>query len=627
MSEYFEEAKWIWTSTSAGIDEYGEFKGSFDAEGGRITCRISCDGDYTLFVNGTFVASNQYGDYEHYKIFDEIELSEFVRMGENEFSILVWHFGEDSSRYMHHAAGLIFEFRRDEALLLASNEKILCRKSSTYRNGYAKSITPQLGFSFLYDATKESEDGFGPSFPISKHCAFYPRPTKRLQLLPLNRGRILIGNGNYYLIDLGEETVGLASMSFFSRNPQKILVAWGEDLQNGHVRRIIKRRDFSFEYIAKAGENSYTNYMLRLGCRYLELYSEEPIELEYLGLIPQIYPVEEKKLPRKETLDQRIFDLCVRTLKLCMMEHYVDTPWREQCLYAFDSRNQMLCGYRVFEDGNAEYARANLLLMAQDRRDDGLLTICSPCSPNFLAIPAFSLYYMIAVREYLDHTGDLSLAVTVYEKLISIVETFLKNRKDGLVYRFKDEKHWNFYDWTDYLAGKIGQAERELPDSVINCLFILALENLRVISEKLGKEFGYDKILSETRARTREVFYDEETGLYSVTPKGGEFTVLANAFAILSGIATDPEGLCDAIVGGNLVDCSLSLRCFKYDALLSVDEDRYKPYVLQEIRRCYSIMLDADATSVWETEGGAEVFGSGAGSLCHGWSAVPILYL
>ena len=34
-----------------------------------------------------------------------------------------------------------------------------------------------------------------------------------------------------------------------------------------------------------------------------------------------------------------------------MMEHYVDTPWREQCLYAFDARNQMLCGYYAFENG------------------------------------------------------------------------------------------------------------------------------------------------------------------------------------------------------------------------------------------------------------------------------------
>ena len=58
------------------------------------------------------------------------------------------------------------------------------------------------------------------------------------------------------MIDLGEETVGLPVLEFISQYEQKILVAWGEDLQNGHVRRLIDGRDFSFEYIAKKGEIS-----------------------------------------------------------------------------------------------------------------------------------------------------------------------------------------------------------------------------------------------------------------------------------------------------------------------------------------------------------------------------------
>lgn len=37
-------------------------------------------------------------------------------------------------------------------------------------------------------------------------------------------------------------------------------------------------------------------------------------------------------------------------------------------------------------------------------------------------------------------------------------------------------------------------------------------------------------------------------------------------------------------------------------------------------------MLDDGATTFWETELGADDFG-GAGSLCHGWSAIPIYYL
>lgn len=625
MCQHFNASDWIWLSDRSSPDEYGEFSCRFDARQDAAVCRISCDGDYTLFVNGEYAASNQYGDYEHYKIFDEIDISGQLREGGNELLLLVWHFGEDSQRYQKAMAGVIFEIEQAGLVLVASNEKILCRRSPSYVSGYCKPITSQLGFSFFYDATRENEGEWQAAVAVDKDCCLYPRPTKKLALLPPKEARVLKDEENYYLIDLGEETVGLPMLDFVCDREQNILVAWGEDLQDGHVRRRIGGRDFSFEYKAKKGRNRYTNYMLRLGCRYMELYLQEPITLTYLGLIPQIYPVKEKYIQKESALDQRIHDVCVRTLKLCMMEHYVDTPWREQCLYAFDSRNQMLCGYRVFEDGNAAYARANLLLMSKDRRPDGLLTICSPCGQN-LAIPAFSLYYIIAVREYMDHTGDVSLGKEIYPKLLSIVEAFLNNAENGLILRFTGATQWNFYDWSEHLSGRLGQSEEAIPDLVINCLFLMALEHLRAIAQKTDNAFSYDSLLWETRARAREAFYDVKKGAFSLTQGGGEFTVLGNALAILAGIADDANGICERIVRNAFSDCSLSMRCFKYDALLLTDEARWKPYVLEEIRRDYSHMLDEGATSVWETSEGASAFGN-AGSLCHGWSAIPICYL
>lgn len=49
----------------------------------------------------------------------------------------------------------------------------------------------------------------------------------------------------------------------------------------------------------------------------------------------------------------------------------------------------------------------------------------------------------------------------------------------------------------------------------------------------------------------------------------------------------------------------------------------YRDYVRQEIEAVWGKMLYAGATTFWETDGGASDFDN-AGSLCHGWSAVPI---
>ena len=621
-------AKWVWIEKSYSPDTYGEFFDEFTWEEGNVNCLLSCDSDYTLFVNGKYVASNQYGDFEWYKSYDTVDITPYLKKGKNAIAVLVWYFGTDSQRYKTASAGLIFELQSNGEVLLSSGENTRARYSKAYKQGRKKLVTYQLGYSFCYDATVEDEwkrDGnsMQKAVVVEKNCAFVERPTKKLKLLECVHGRVILVESNHYIIDLGKEMVGLVSLDFVSPAVQKMIVAWGEDLQDGHVRQRIEHRDFSFDYIAKAGKNEYVNYMLRLGCRYLEIYTEVPVEINSIGLIPQVYPIKEKQVTLDNELDQKIYDACVNTLKLCMMEHYVDTPWREQCLYVYDSRNQALCGYKAFEGGNAEYVRANLKLISQDRRGDGLLAICYPCGMD-LTIPSFSLYYFMQVNEYLKNTGDITLAQEVYDKLISVLNIFIGNRKDGLVLKFEGDNHWNFYDWSPYLDGELHGTEDAIPDLMINVLFILALQNLREIALKIGKSFAYGNLLEESKKRTSEGFYNAETGLYSMTVGGDEYTVLGNALAILVGLELDKEYVCEKIVGDELCDCSLSMKIFKYDALLATDKEKYQDRVLNEIRREYGKMLE-NGNTVWETMDGVSAFDN-AGSLCHGWSAIPICY-
>lgn len=627
----FEGARWIWVEQNGKPDTFGEFYDEFLWEEGKVNCLLSCDGDYTLFINGEYVSSNQYGDFEWYKSYDTVDITPYLKEGKNTFAVLVWYFGIDTQRSIKAQAGLIFEVKMGEKTLLASGENTKARYSKAYRQGMQKKVTRQLGVSFAYDATKEDGwllNGQDCNFAVlvEKNCNFIPRPNKRLKLLQRVHGALICAENNRYIIDLGKEIVGLPFLSFTSLAEQKIRVDWGEDLQDGHVRRLIHDRDFSFDYVAKQGKNDFTHYILRLACRYLEIHTEAPIEIEAVGLLPQVYPVTEKKVTLDNELDQKIYDACVNTLKLCMLEHYVDTPWREQCLYVYDSRNQALFGYSAFEGGNVAYARSNLKLISQDRRDDGLLAICYPCGAD-LTIPSFSLYYFMQVKEYLQHTGDLSLAEEVYDKLISVLNVFIGNRKDGVVMKFEGSSHWNFYDWSPYLDGELHGAENAIPDLMVNLLFIHALKNLREIDGMLGKKFAYADLLAESEKRTKEVFYRPTKGLYAMNVNGEEFTVLGNALAILAGLTDGQESayICEKIVGNELIDCSLSMKIFKYDALLLVDKGRYQVWVEREIRREYGQMVETGNT-VWETIDGASAFDN-AGSLCHGWSAIPIRYL
>ena len=98
--------------------------------------------------------------------------------------------------------------------------------------------------------------------------------------------------------------------------------------------------------------------------------------------------------------------------------------------------------------------------------------------------------------------------------------------------------------------------------------------------------------------------------------------------AILCGAVseTEAENICELLVNDNdLTKVSLSMKCFKYDALIKVDKEKYGAFILNDIKNTYKAMLDEGATSFWETEIGESDFAN-AGSLCHGWSAIPVYY-
>ena len=74
-----------------------------------------------------------------------------------------------------------------------------------------------------------------------------------------------------------------------------------------------------------------------------------------------------------------------------------------------------------------------------------------------------------------------------------------------------------------------------------------------------------------------------------------------------------------------VIPATLAMYTFRYEALLKKDKELYKDIILEEIDATYMSMLLEGATSFWETLKGDEDFDY-AGSLCHGWSAMPMYY-
>ena len=629
------KASWIWVDNNQQKDTFGEFYSEFNYDGGRISIDLSVDSNYELYINGQFVNSSQYCDFPYYKIYDTIDISKYCVKGKNKLAIIVWYYGKDNFTYYPGNAGLWYVVSGSEGMVDCSGEQTLSRYSRAYKQGAEKNITWQLGFTYSYDSTREDNwkngelDGFTSSFVVEQDIKLHQRKIKKMNILEPAESKLVKQDKNYYLYDIGREEVGYLTFKVSSKKKQTLTIAWGEHILSGKVRRILGDRDFSVEITVGEGVTEFANYLRRLGLRYIEIHSEDDVEIEYLTVRPCPYPLNFVDRKFDNPLHQKIYDVSARTLELCMHEHYEDCPWREQALYAMDSRNQMLCGYYAFEEFN--FARENLLLFSKDNRDDGILTICTPSKWD-LCIPSFSLHYIIAVYEYTVHSGDLSLAREIMPKLQEIARTFTDRIEDGLVMNFTDKCHWNFYEWTDGLEGQIFENTAKKAEAPLNLLCSLALQKLQAVCDMVGVEANYIEISDKINKAARDAFFDEESGVYINNLDERGKSELVNALAVMCGASKGEEAikLCEILANNNdLTRISLSMACFKYDALLAHDEKKYVDFVIKDLENEYKAMLDLGATSFWEYDvkrHSALNNENGAGSLCHAWSAMPVYY-
>lgn len=627
-----EKALWIWENSAPQADEYAEFYTEFTTSGEKTVINISADSNYAVYVNGEFVYSGQYPDSPDYKIYDRIDITKYCVTGKNHLGIVVWYYGRANASYKVGKAGLKFCICDDTGTIARSGITTKSRLSKAFKNHAKKEMTFQLGFSFCYDANLQDNWLIGETADlhesvISENVSdVIVRPCKLVKINDEHSAILVKKIGKCrYIYDFGYEVSGLVGFTFNTLNKQKITVCYGEHLADGAVRRIIDSRDFSFEYFATKGENVFFSPLRRFGCRYIEFRCEEPIDITEVIIRERIYPAIEKQVPEYlSPLRRKIYETCVHTLKRCMSDHYEDCPWREQGLYVMDSRNQMLAGYYAFEGFN--FARSNLLLVFKDNREDGLLSLTFPSEENGLTIPSFSLHCFTAVAEYIEYSSDVEFGVLVYEKMKSLIEVFTKKVDNGLLTNFTDDCYWNFYEWIKELKG--GDNSPERIDLVNNCLLIIAIEKFNEIAEKCGMPKCYDELPDIIRAKINETFYDSKAGFYKNSNKEKSFSELGNALAILCNAATD-EKACKISKElkkrfGKLKKCTLSMACFKYDALLSVSNDNIN-YIISDIDSKYGFMLKKGATTFWETLKGQKDFDK-AGSLCHGWSTIPIYY-
>lgn len=634
----FDKAKWIWNSETKGTDCYAEFLAECEFQkNDSVSLKISVDSNYALYLNGQFVESGQYADYPHYKVYDEIDLSDYVVDGTNHLAFIVWYYGVPSSTYYIGKPGILFEIEKNGKVVLWSDENVKSRRSRRYISGKNEMITPQLGLNFHVDLgetddwmTDKGVSDFETSIVMEDMPQqLFPREIKKLVIEPripmeLNAqgvfqylsGEEIYGkkmqhaalsffrfnemakkdgdavileketpDGIYFVVDLQSETAGYLDFDLEVPEDCQMEVGWGEHLEDGRCRTDTYNagfgRNFSVTVQLQKGRNSYMNPFRRLGCRYIQFFiHSSKVMIHYAGLRPTLYPLNVRKYECGNILRDRIYEICQNTLRQCMHEHYEDCPWREQAFYTLDSRNQMLCGYYAF--GEYEFPRKSLKLISKSVREDGTLPICYPASSS-LCIPSFMLFYIMQLAEYYQYTKDAETIKECFDCAKTIIDVYCNQIDEtGLAVNFDKEKDfWNFYEWQPYLDGEAYKGKAH--DMCLNALFSLAIDSFAELCHVMGMDAkGYLVQKEKLNQRIIEEFYDENAGLFRICDreevKG--FSVLANALGYLCGAAKQLD--CTTILKVILDNGAQDMEQQVIPTSLSMDTFRYEALLMAD---------------------------------------------
>lgn len=441
-------------------------------------------------------------------------------------------------------------------------------------------------------------------------------------------------NGYYVICDLKELFTGMISFSVCAPSGTVLDISCGEHLDDGRVRAYIGGRNFTDRYICSEGENDFTFPFRRVGARYIEVHFTGfgcgQVGINYIGM-----KTLECSLPHRETffkssdlLAGRLHSAAVKTLRMCMHDHYEDCPWREQALYSYDSRNQALYGYYLW--GNYDFAETSIDLLGRGIREDGLLELCAPGRIH-VNIPIFSFVWVSEIYEFYLHSGRLGLFGKHIDTVKFIADKAISkyDPETGLYMLGTEHCMWHFYEWTEGLC--------EWHKGVFNGKEMHAAYNIHFyemlcVFSRLLKASGQDgadeieKLASRLSEAINRNFWDTENGCYAskiIDGKKCGAHEYVQAVAIYNNLADAGkfQTIFEKFCSGKLKPLTLSSMLYMYRAFME-NSPEARTFTAKTVAENFERIVLSGSSTLWETGYGSSDF-AGAGSLCHGWSSLP----
>ncbi len=336
------------------------------------------------------------------------------------------------------------------------------------------------------------------------------------------------------------------------------------------------------------------------------------------------YPLEvSRPLTTSDPLLNNIITFCEDTLRACLLDGFVDNPWRESAQWIGDVISDGLIMAAMSDDTRP--LRRLLELAAQGAYPDGVLPSVLPSEAHAYCVVDFNFQWVELLNFYWKTSRDDSFVSDMWPTLVKMLDRFCRDiNTDGLLISQPGRRL--FIDWSP--------ASKNEPNAAYSLHFSLALQQAVELATGKGADAEANRWSEQAaalRSASRAAFYTQ--GRWYDDLDRTTFSQLTASLALLTGTTnSDEEAKLLETIAARSLDLNddhdpnkmvLASPYMHHRVFEALRQGGKPETVVEIIRRRWGRWVEEGYPTAWENWN----VDFPDGSQCHGFSAHPRYHL
>ena len=618
-------AKWIWDKenlTEKNVWMCFTKKVTLEKTPKELIAHISADSKYWLYINGknvVFEGNVKRGPQKNSGYYDSIDISPYLKDGENSICALVWYWDNETS-YSYDSSGqggFLFEAINEDISIISDNSwKVKKNPAFVDSRLYAPNYRlPE--YSIYFDAREDMSDWTNVSYDVSSwedateyavggegaYGRLYPRGIPFLKDYGLKNYENSKEYENYTVTKpLGEKITVDIPYNAQVTPYLKIIAPAGKKIRITTENTLIGA--VSTTYIPKEGEQEFEalgwfngehiTYKIPKGVKVVSLmYRETGYDSSFCG-----------DFKCDDEFMNSLWQKSLRTLYVTMRDNFMDCPDRERAQWWGDVTSEMIMTMYSMDSNSYLLYQKGVEAMLSHVDDTKVLQTVVPIKGDYFELPVQQLAGIVGFFTYYEYTGDKAFLEKVYSPSLDYLKLWEMGENNLVVHR---EGSWDWPDW-----GKKADMT-----AIENAWVYYALSVTEKMAEILGKDEDIPFITErkEAIAKGYKNLWTED-GFKSDDAKKCDDR--ANALAVLSGLAEKEQYATIKNVLTTTKNSSPYMEYYVLEALCKMGE---YDEAYDRIKDRYEGMVNADYSTLWE------FWDAWQGTKNHAWSGGPLVIM